>query len=727
MTTTLQSTHTTPALRNELTMPIQFVKGVGPHKAEILSKVGVRTLEDLLYHFPRDHQDRRVIKIKNAEPAKKQAFLVEVLSVNFSRVGKMLGQARARIRDSSGTIEAVWFKRLSFKYDVFSAVKRDIMPSKQVLVYGAVDMGRFGVELRVEDYESISSNEAGSMDTHRIVPVYPLTEGLQDRWLRNLTARIVPTQSGFIQDPLPVNFRFSQKLPPFNEALKDYHFPANWSSRDKARERLAFDEFFFLELALAINRQEREHQIKGFQSVVSKHLLTPFKNKLNYEFTRAQTRVINEIFRDMQRAKPMNRLLQGDVGSGKTVVALSAALLAIENGRQAAFLAPTEILAGQHALAIAKFFDKLPVRCALLTGSTPKPERKKTLQSLAEGKIHLLIGTHAILNEEVKFHQLGLVIIDEQHRFGVRQRAEMVSKSGDSGVRAKSGWMEKIQPDILIMTATPIPRTLALTLYGDLDVSIIEESPAGRMPIKTYSSAESVAWNRIDETVKSGQQVYVVFPLIEESEKLSKRSGKNIQAATKEFHRLQQRFPNTEVGLLHGQMSSEEKKAVMDSFRGKKISVLVATPVIEVGIDVSNATLIVIANPERFGLAQLHQLRGRVGRGSLPSECILIWDEPLKPISERLRIFCAISDGFRLAEEDLKLRGPGEFLGEAQHGVPFFRVGDLIKDGLLIARAREAAKSLVEGEWPLTLKEFGMLNRILQKRFGTKLQLSGVG
>jgi ATP-dependent DNA helicase RecG len=526
-------------------------------------------------------------------------------------------------------------------------------------------------------------------------------------------SRIVPLSAPMAVDPLAASIKVKQALPDLAWALSRYHFPSNWAERDKARERLAFDEFFFLELALAMNRQERDQLPKDISYVIRKTLLTPFKNRLGFEFTRAQTRVINEIFRDMQRASPMNRLLQGDVGSGKTVVALSAALLAIENGCQAAFLAPTEILANQHALSIERLFKGLPVSTALLTGSTPKSERKSILARIKEGKINLVIGTHAILGDEVQFEKLGLVVIDEQHRFGVRQRARLVTKSQ--------------QPDVLIMTATPIPRTLALTLYGDLDVSVIDASPEGRVPIKTSCASETEAFSRIEAELQKGRQAYLVFPLVGESEELAKRSGKAVLAATKEFDRIKSRFPGYSVALLHGQMDSDEKKKAMEQFRSGAVSVLVATPVIEVGIDVPNATAIAIVNPERFGMAQLHQLRGRVGRGAFSSECILIHDVADEEPGGRLSLFCSVQDGFKLAEEDLKLRGPGEFVGEAQHGLPFFRVGDLINDGLLISQAREAAKSLVEGEIALTYKELALINRTLQKRFGTKLHLSRVG
>lgn len=698
---------------------IQYVKGVGPFKAELLKKVGIVDTSDLPYYFPRDHQDRRVSDIRHAAPGRKTTFRAKVLTIQFQQVGKMLGQARAVLEDTTGKIEAIWFKRMSFQYDVFATLKKDFLPETDVLVYGEIEMGKNGLQILVEDQEKVL---AGSETLHanRIVPVYPLTEGLQDRWLRSLIYRFVSPSSFSALDPLPDSLRDHHQLMGFTEALRKYHFPNNLEDRDKARHRLAFDEFFFLELALAMNRQDREKNLKGFESIPKRHLLTPFKAALGYEFTKAQIHAINEIFRDMARPMPMNRLLQGDVGSGKTVVALSAALLAIENGAQVALLAPTEILASQHALAVQKFFATLPIKHAFLSGSTKGPERKKIIQRLASGHVSLLVGTHAILSEDVTFQKLGLVIIDEQHRFGVRQRAKLLQHQKDETL------IENTHPDVLIMTATPIPRTLALTLYGDLDVSVINESPPGRPKIRTVILGEAEALKSIENSVQNGDQAYIVFPLVEESEKLAKRNGKIILAATKEYERLKLRFPNKKLGLLHGQMGAEEKKEIMDMFRQGALHILVATPVIEVGIDVPNATTIVIMNPERFGLAQLHQLRGRVGRGQKPSQCILV-NAVDQEESQRLLTFCSISDGFELAEEDLKMRGPGEFLGEMQHGVPFFRVGNLIKDGLLIAQARQAAHDLVDGVFPLTFKEAGEINRVLLKRFGSKIRLSNVG
>jgi ATP-dependent DNA helicase RecG len=701
-----------PAARIEvLSTPVQYMKGVGPHRAELLKKLNITTLEDVLFHFPREHQDRHIRSIAEAVAGRKQTFVGRVEAVSFQRVGKMLGHARIVLRDGTGALPVVWFKHLTYKFDVFSGLKRLLVDGQNILVYGLVESGPHGLTLKAEDQEAFTPDQQISAVSHGWVPIYPLTEGVGERWMREMVQRTVAEHAPGYSDPLPESLRRDGEWIPFVDALRWYHKPETQTQRDQARERLAFDEFFFFETALALNRHEHRQQEKSHAIVLHRTLLTPFRAQLGYEFTKAQSRSINEIFRDMQNPFPMNRLLQGDVGSGKTLVAVSAALLAIENKTQVAFLAPTEILATQHFVGLRKLLRDLPVRVELLLGSMPAAERKRKVQRVSSGEVDILVGTHAILGKDVHFKRLGLVVIDEQHRFGVRQREKLVSKG---------------LPDVLIMTATPIPRTLALTLYGDLDVSVIDEMPAGRQPIKTVAATETSALERIGHALKRGEQAYVVFPLVEESEKLSARTGKQIQAATKEYERLRQIFSFAKVGLLHGQMSADEKSRVMDSFRKGEIAVLVATPVIEVGIDVANATTIAVMNPERFGLSQLHQLRGRVGRGAKASECLLVCEYP-EEVGERLAIFCAVSDGFKLSEEDLRLRGPGEFLGEAQHGQPFFRVGDLLRDRLLIARARQTAKQLVDGEYALTVKEFANINRVLQKRFGTKLSLSRIG
>jgi ATP-dependent DNA helicase RecG len=503
----------------QLKTPIQYLKGVGPHKAELLKKLEIDVVEDLLFHFPRTHQDRRVISFREAVIGHKHAFAVEVIDSSLKQVGKRLGQFQALVQDIHGKpppqFTAVWFKYLSFQYDVFSSLKRDAVSGRRLFIYGLVEEGPLGFVVKVEDWHLYQPDDEKSSG---LVPIYPLTEGVQDRWLRDVARFVVSSQAVHLLDLLPARVRSDQNLSPLPQAVADYHFPPDRPALDKARERLAFDEFFFLELALAMNRLTRHQSSKGYAAVLNKKFLTPFKKNLQYEFTKAQGRVINEIFRDMACPQPMNRLLQGDVGSGKTVVALCAALLALENGRQAALLAPTEILAQQHALGISSLLGSLKIDVGFLSGSTPKPQRKKILEQLKKGDLPFLIGTHALLTDDVQFRELGLVIIDEQHRFGVRQRAALLHKAKSE----KAGFVEKLHPDVLCMTATPIPRTLALTLYGDLDVSTLDEKPAGRAPIQTDMKDEPSAIQALRQCTQRGEQAYVVFPLVEESEKLGR-------------------------------------------------------------------------------------------------------------------------------------------------------------------------------------------------------------
>jgi len=708
----------TPISVKSLDTPVQFLTGVGPHRAELFAKLDIHTLEDLLLFFPREHQDRNIKPIQSVSVGQKMAIKGIVVTSTIRQIGPRLGQAKAMVKDRTGSIELIWFKRLSYKFDSFSALKRDLVPEAEYVFFGQVVWSQNKLALRVDQYEKEEEGEANTLHTNRIVPVYSLTEGMSERWLREFQARVVSQYASQLVDPIPESLRISQNLISFSEAVQMYHFPKNWIERDRARERLAFDELFFLELALEWNRTKRQ-EFQGYSCLPSRKFLTPFKHHLGYEFTQAQVRVIKEIFQDMAYSHPMNRLLQGDVGSGKTIVALSTALLAIENHLQVAFLAPTEILAEQHFLSMEKYFKEVGIKWGLLTRSTKSKARNQILSELSSGKLDLLIGTHAILNADVKFKSLGLVIIDEQHRFGVQQRARLVSKQSpkDSPER---------RPHVLIMTATPIPRTLALTLYGDLDVSVIDDPPKGRIPIHSQKLSEGEAMTAVELALERNEQVYVVLPLIEESDLLRERKL-DLKAAKIEYEKFRLRFPHHNVGLLHGQLKNDEKQFIMKRLREGDISILVATPVIEVGIDVPNVTLILIMNPERFGLAQLHQLRGRVGRGPRPSTCILVKNQIDEIPDDRIQLFCSIADGFRLAEEDLKLRGPGEMLGDSQHGLPFFRVANLVKDALLISRVRQAANDLVEGHVAIRMPEFSLLNRYLYRRFGQKIHLSHVG
>lgn len=690
--------------RLSLDVSLQYLKGVGPARAKALAKLGLTTVGDLLWHLPRTHEDRRLSSSGVwGPPGTPVARAGSVIRFEAASAGKNLVLGRAVISCDGGPVEALWFRRRSFRYDPLEGLSKKLAPGVRVAVYGPWQRGPRGPEIRVEDQEFLLGEPGPHMD--RLAPVYDLTAGVDGRGLRDLVWRALPAASDLI-DPLPNEWRRTWGFPSLADAVRDLHFPSNQDQRERARRRLAFDEFFLLELALAKVRERRRDGPPASACRAQRTLLTPFRQRLGFEFTPAQKRVINEIFKDMGETVPMNRLLMGDVGSGKTVVAVSALLLAVESGRQAALLAPTEILAEQHAHGLSRLLDGLGVRWALVTGGGTAAAKRRAKAALVSGEIQIAVGTHALLEPDVGFRDLGLAVIDEQHRFGVAQRAALGAKGS--------------APHILLMTATPIPRTLAMTLYGDLSVSVISDRPPGRPPIRTGRATESDAWAAVSRAVLAGRQAYVVFPLVEESEKM------DLRAVREGWGHLKSLFPRTPVGLLHGRMRSAEKEAVMADFSGGRLPILAATPVIEVGIDVPNATVLVVLNAERFGLAQLHQLRGRVGRGVHPSECWLVSSAAAGESAERLDLLCRTSDGFRLADEDLKRRGPGEILGEAQHGLPEFRAGNLVTDTALIEEARGRAIELLERDPRLEASEHAALADLLQQRFGRGLRLGRV-
>ena len=683
--------------------PLQYLKGVGPERSKALRSLGLNTVQDLLFYLPRAHEDRRMVEdFRRVSPGGKAAVAGVVESFDVSSAGKDLSLGRASCRGAVGPFEAVWFRRRSYRYDVFQSLSRQLVPGARLAVYGFPERGPRGWSLRVEDFEVAPADGAPLLHLGRWTPVYELTERVNGRWLRGVVAAALERWADRVEDPLPEALRRAQDLAPLAESLRAFHFPADEADRDRARRRLAFDEFFLIELALAEVRRRRHDGPPAVPCAPTRRLLTPFRERLGFEFTAAQKHVINEIFADMAAARPMSRLLMGDVGSGKTAVAFSALLLAIENGAQAALMAPTEILAEQHAQGAARWLEGLPLRWALLTGGRAAAQKKRDREALERGEIDLAIGTHALLEEGVAFRRLGAVVVDEQHRFGVAQRATLSAKGP--------------APHALLTTATPIPRTLALTLYGDLSVSVLAQSPPGRPGIVTRWSPEPAAWDAVRRAVARGRQAYVVFPLVEMSERL------DLRAVLDGWKRLKDDvFPGLSVGLLHGRLKSREKETAMKAFARGETQILCATPVIEVGVDVPNATVMVILNAERFGLAQLHQLRGRVGRGLHPSECHLV--SPLKDAEAavRLRLLCRESSGFRLAEEDLRLRGPGEFLGEAQHGIPVFRAGNLVSDGEIVEAARRAAFQTIEEDPDLRRPEHRGLRGALGARFGEKM------
>jgi ATP-dependent DNA helicase RecG len=680
-------------------IPVQFVKQVGPKGAQLLTKLGIDTVEDLLRHYPRRHLDFNSRSlIKELKPGQDVTIFGSIRSVSaFQSKNRNISVISILIGDGTGSIGITRFiGGRSNKY-LLDRYKGQFPKGAQVLASGQVELDKFGSklllknaeievlgELNEADSEDLAQESSASASLHagRIVPVYPLTEGLGLRHLRNIIHNALQSYGASIEDPLPEALRVRLDLCDLAAAYQQIHFPQSLEGKDEARRRLVFDELFSIQLYLA----QRRHKFDTTENALilkegGERLVNKLLDSLPFKLTKAQERVFGEIRKDLLSPRPLHRLVQGDVGSGKTIVALLSCLLAIEDGYQCAMMAPTEILAEQHFRQFQRLLAPLGLRCALVVGKQGQKERREVRQQLVSGQIHIAVGTHALLEEDVEFSKLGLIIIDEQHRFGVKQRARLKAKS--------------VSPELLTMTATPIPRTLALTMHGDLDVSEIDEMPPGRKPIDTRllrPSEKRDLYKEIRLELERGRQAYIVFPLIEESETLSAK------AATIEFERLQteKEFQGFNIGLMHGRLRPQEKDEVMEQFRTKQYHILVSTTVIEVGVDVPNATIMVIENADRFGLAQLHQLRGRVGRGADQSYCYLIADSKAEATRERLGVLTETNDGFVVAEKDLELRGPGEFLGYRQSGLPDLLLADLVKDAKILEEARHAAIEIVK-------------------------------
>ncbi len=694
-------------------MDIQYLKGVGPGRAKLLKKVGIETVEDLLTYYPRAWEDRsQLFSIKQTAIGKIYTLKVKVEATEIKEVSRGLRLFKALFSDLSGYIYGIWFKQGSPRYDVFYRLKKEIVPGQEIIVYGEVDWGGGQKQIRVYEYELIQSSNDELIHTGRIVPLYSLTEGLDGRWLRGLISRTLEQHKQELKEYIPVSLINRYFLLGYPFAAEKIHFPKDGGEKEEAYRRLAFQEFFLLELALAKKRQEIVSRIKKHNYQIRRHLLTPFREKLGFDFTSAQKTAIREIFNDLSSPHPMNRLLQGDVGSGKTVVALSACLLAAENGYQSALMVPTEILAEQHFINISRMLKGLPVKVELLIGATSRKERKRILEEIAEGKVQIVVGTQALIQDKIGFHSLTFCVIDEQHRFGVEQRAALQEKAEKLGD----------PPDILVMTATPIPRTLTLTVYGDLDVSVLNELPPGRKKIVTRKVSAAEAYQFVRSEAGRGRQIYIVYPLVEESDKLE------LKAAVEQAEKLKEKvFPDISVGLLHGQMNSKEKEKIMAEFKEGKYAVLITTTVIEVGIDVANATVMVIEEAHRFGLATLHQLRGRVGRGAETSYCLLLGEARTEEARKRFQVMIETNDGFRIAEEDLALRGPGEMFGTLQHGQLELKIGNIFRDFSLLKEARAAAFELLKNDPHLLSAENQLLGEHFKQKFSQRLKLVEVG
>ncbi len=711
LTSDIPSDFDLPASQKALSTPIQYIKGVGPKLASLLEKKGIRTVEDALYFIPREYQDRREIrKMSRVEIGKVETVTGEVLGVDI--VGFKGGRKKVfevMVGDGSGVIVGKWFRfNLQFMKGRYKKGDRVIMTG---------EVRAFGGQREMHHPDIEPFDDTDKLNFGRIVPVYSLTEGLGEKTLRKIISLVIAGYADNVIDGIPPGIVRDRGVMPLNEAVKKVHFPGStedigtlMAGRSPALRRLVFDEFFFLELGMAL-RHKGVTMEKGIPMIDTGELTGRLRKLLPFALTVAQERVIGDIKSDMASAHPMNRLVQGDVGCGKTIVAFISLLIAVENGYQAVIMAPTELLAEQHYLNIHRFTESLGIKTALLTSGIRGKEREAMLSGIRSGVVGIVIGTHSVIQQAVEFKSLGLAIIDEQHRFGVVQRG-IIKKKGDN-------------PHILVMTATPIPRTLAMTVYGDLDISVIDEMPPGRSPVETriYSEKERErVYAVIRKEVEAGRQAYVVYPLVEESEKTDLMDATNMAA------RLKDAFPGFNIGLLHGRMRTEEKEGVMKGFKDKEIDILVATTVIEVGIDVPNATVMVIEHAERFGLSQLHQLRGRVGRGSHRSLCLLLAQyKRSEDAWKRLKVMEESTDGFKIAEVDLEIRGPGDFLGTRQSGMPDFRVGSIIRDARILDEAKTAAFSVVGDDPDLARPENSILREVLRDRWKGRLELAGIG
>lgn len=684
---------------------IQYVKGVGPKLAQTLKKLGIHNVADLLYHFPRDYQDRsQIAPIRSVRVDGFHTVRGKVEWTNGYRTRARVPVFEVGLADGTGEITLKFF---GHRHGIEEQFKEGV----EVIASGKVTFYR-GVQMASPHYEFPDEVEEDDLiHTSRIVPIYPATQGVGTARLRRIVKGALDAYLGAVDDFLDEPFRKARRLPGLAECIRAIHFPESQEEIVQARRRLKYDEFFLFEVGMAIRRQGIKERSKGIAFHVTAKIDEHIRALFPFSLTKDQERVIHEVRADMESPSPMNRLLQGDVGSGKTVIAVYAMLVAVANKMQAAIMAPTEILAEQHYRTLMRYLQNSRVRVGLLAGGLTARERRDLIGRIAQGEVDLVVGTHALLEGDVEFRNLGMVVVDEQHKFGVLQRQTLRQKG--------------VTPDVLVMTATPIPRTLSLTVFGDLDVSTIEELPPGRQPIVTrWVEAAKLpqAYEFIREKIREGRQAFIVYPLVEESEKL------DLKAATEGARSLQRDvFPEFRVGLLHGRMKPDEKDQVMLRFRSGDYHVLVSTIVIEVGIDVPNASILVVEHAERFGLAQLHQLRGRIGRGAHKSYCLL-FGEPKGELSvRRLKAMAQTSDGFKIAEEDLRIRGPGDFFGTRQHGLPEFKLGDIIEDYDLLRLARKDAFDLVRNDPQLASPANRVILRQARIRFRDRLDLIEVG
>jgi len=694
---------------NPSEVDVVYVKGVGPKVANLLNKLGIFTAKDLMFYFPKRHIDysSRTL-IRNLKEGQDCTVIGEIKSISAYNTAKGLGIVSLSVTDGTGLVKLNFFYAKASKY-LMERYKSQFIRGSNIIISGKAKIDKFSGIFTIDrpEYQVLSGDfeEKSSLNIGRIVPVYQLVEGLNIKFLRRAIFNALEKYLDAIPEVIPDAIKERNNLLDRKTALKQIHFPENEELLERARFTIVFEEFFLLQLKLATIREENAKNIKTIPLKIKKNgLVKKFLDSLPFELTGAQDKALKEILKDIASDMPMQRLLQGDVGSGKTVVACAMLLSAVENGYQGVLMAPTEILAQQHFNNFVKWLAPLGLSAGLFIGSNRTKLRKQLETDLKNGQINIAIGTHALIQENVQFNNLGAIVIDEQHRFGVKQRSKLLSKGKN--------------PQMLTMTATPIPRTLALTTHGDLDFSIIDEMPKNRKPVKTAlikPGQRKQLYKLIKDEVKNGHQAYVVYPLIDESETLSAK------AATIEAQRLSEEvFPDLKIGLLHGKLTPAEKDEVMDDFKRGKYNILVSTTVVEVGVDVPNATVMAIENAERFGLSQLHQLRGRVGRSELQSYCVLVPQKANQVSLERLKVMEETNNGFIISEKDLQLRGPGEFLGTRQSGMLNFALADLVKDTKILELARKEAFALVESG---AYENQSPLKAEMEEKFKTDLNL----
>ena len=669
-----------------LDTPVQFMKGIGPTRAEALRRAGVRTVRDLLYYLPRRHEDRSNLKqVWQLQPGERACVKVTVCEPGYLDRRPRVTVVKVPALDDTAYLFLVWFNQ-PYMLDRFS-------PGQEVLATGTVRRYRSLIDLQVDDYEFVQEDQA-PLQVGRIVPIYPLVEGVSQLLLRKAVDTALASFLEYAEEAVPAEIRERQGLMPLREALQQAHFPTDLSLASKARTTLAFEELLALQLAFRLRSQAARSTGQGIPMAEAEQHMRAFASTLPFRLTGSQEQALTEIARDLQSGSPMNRLLHGEVGSGKTVLAAAAGYACAQAGYGSALMAPTEVLATQHYRVLSELLEPARVAVRLLIGSLPPTEKRRIRGRLRHERPQVVVGTHAVIQEQVTFGRLGLAVIDEQHRFGVAQRAALRAKGANCHV--------------LVMSATPIPRTLMLTAYGDLETSTLRELPAGRKPVETRISTRADAYSFLREQVAAGGQGYVVCPAIEGDE------NGELTAVLETEERLRRSYlEGVPLAILHGRMSREEQDSIVQNFRSRDLQVLVCTTVIEVGVDVPNARVMIIENAERFGLSQLHQLRGRVGRGEEPSFCFLLPGSRKAESRQRLRVIASTNDGFRIAEEDLRLRGPGEFFGLRQHGFPDLRVADVVKDSDLLVAAREQAGAILARDPQLSRPEHRPLARLV--------------